>query len=56
MKHKLTANATETSHKLATFLRFVCNDLEGGTKHFVIVRQPFQERLRLDQLHFYPAL
>lgn len=48
MKHLLTANATETSHKLTSFLRFVRNDLEGGTKHFVIVRQPFQKRLRLD--------
>lgn len=52
----LTTNATESSHKLATLLRFVGDDLQGGTEALVVVGQPFEQWLRLHQLHFDSAL
>lgn len=53
---RLTSNATETTHKLASLLRLVRDDFERCTKVLVVVSQPFQQRLILDQLHLDAAL
>lgn len=52
----LTADSTETSHELATLLGLVRDNLQCGAEHFVVVCQPLEQRLRLDQFHLHPAL
>jgi hypothetical protein len=49
-KFDFTSDATESSDKLRALLRLVRDDFQGGTKILVVVRQPLEQRLALDQL------
>lgn len=52
----VTSDATESSDELRTFLRLVRDDFQGGTKTLVVVCQPLQQRLALDQLQLVSSL
>ncbi|KYN13368.1 hypothetical protein ALC57_14381, partial [Trachymyrmex cornetzi] len=50
---KLTSYATKTSNKLGSFLRFVRDNFQSGTKTFIIVCKPFQiEHIGLTKFRF----
>jgi hypothetical protein len=53
---RLTTNTSKSFDKLGPLLRAVSNDLKGGTKSFVLVGKPLQQRHALNKLKFYSSL
>lgn len=52
----VTSDAAKAAHKLAALLTLVRDDLEGGAEGLVVVSEPLQQRLTLDQLELHAGL